>query len=86
MVIGAGLAGSVLAYHWGKKVNKDQTMALLNMGDAASGSGGRNEGLIVVGRYYHMVYTLVLARLRSARPELSDSDVDKLAHQFASIY
>jgi len=86
VVIGAGLAGSALAYHWGKKANKDQTMVLLDMGDAASGSGGRNEGLIVVGRYYHMVYTLVLPQLRSARPELSDSDVDKLAHQFASIY
>lgn len=86
VVIGAGLAGSALAYHWGKKADKDQTMVLLDMADAASGSAGRNEGLVVVGRYYHMVYSLVLPQLRRARRDLSDTDVDKLAHQFAATY
>ena len=44
-------------------------MVVVEMGDAASGSSGRNEGLVVMGRYYHNVFTTVLKHLsrKSAR-------------------
>lgn len=86
VVIGSGLAGSALAYHWGKAEQNRLKMVVLEMGDAASGSAGRNEGLVVMGRYYHLVYKLMLPHLREVRAELTEPQVKQLAHQFATKY
>lgn len=86
VVIGSGLAGSALSYHWGKTEQAARKMIVLEMGDAASGSAGRNEGLIVMGRYYHMVYQLLLPHLREIREDLTGPQIDQLARQFAGKY
>ncbi len=67
VVIGCGLAGCAVAYHWGRKAPSDRTLVALDLGDAASGSAGRNEGLVVMGRYYHMVVKTVLTYLKDVR-------------------
>jgi len=86
VVIGCGLAGSAMAYHWSHNAVPGQRMVVLEMDDVASGSAGRNEGLVVMGRYYHMVYKTVLANLPKARPDLSAAERDQLARQFAAAY
>lgn len=85
VVIGCGLFGGALAYHWSKKAG-DEEMVVVEMNEAASGSGGRNEGLVVMGRYYDYVYRTVIATLPKSRPELSEADRDLLARQFAAKY
>ena len=88
VVIGAGFTGSALAYHWSRRAasNPDLTMTVLDMGEAASGSSGRNEGLVVMGRYCHMVEQTVLRHLPAVRPNLSEPDRQQLARQFAVAY
>src|SRR5262249_50664623 len=55
VVIGAGFTGAALAYHWSRKAPGDRSMLVLEMDDPASGSSGRNEGLVVMGRYFKYV-------------------------------
>ena len=86
VVIGAGMTGSAFAYHWSRKVTDDRKLVILEMDDAASGSSGRNEGLIVMGRYYYMMYKNILASLSKLRADLTDKQRDKLAHKFAAVY
>ena len=86
VVIGSGLAGSALAYHWGKNAPADRKLVMLEMWDAATGSAGRNEGLIVMGRYYYMVVHTVLPHLKRVRRDLTPPQQEKLAHQFAARY
>ncbi len=88
VVIGAGFTGGALAYHWSRRAAADpeMTMAVLEMGEAASGSSGRNEGLVVMGRYCHMVEQTVLKHLPAVRPDLSEPDRRQLARQFAVAY
>lgn len=88
VVIGAGFTGGALAYHWSRRsaADPDMKMAVLEMGEAASGSSGRNEGLVVMGRYCHMVQNTVLRHLPHVRPDLSASDRQQLARQFAVAY
>ena len=85
VVIGCGLFGASLAYHWSKQAGNER-LIVLEMGEAASGSGGRNEGLVVMGRYFHYVYQTVVAHLPSARPDLSSAERELLARQFAAKY
>ncbi|MCH8218603.1 MAG: FAD-binding oxidoreductase [Planctomycetes bacterium] len=46
-VIGAGFTGGAFAYHWSK--HRAGKAVVLEMGEAASGSSGRNQGIIVMG-------------------------------------
>lgn len=88
VVIGAGFTGGSLAYHWGKyaPAGGGLSMVVLEMGDAASGSSGRNEGLVVMGRYCQMVYGTVLRSLDRVRTDLAPSERQLLARQFAVTY
>ena len=67
VVIGAGFTGAACAYHWSKQTAAGN-MVVLEMNEASSGASGRNEGLVVMGRYYAMVKGTVeqhLARVRA---------------------
>lgn len=93
VVIGAGFTGAALAYHWAKRAPNQQekpdpraNMVLLEMGEAASGSSGRNEGLVVMGRYCYMVFGTVLKHLEHVRGDLPAPDRERLARQFAVAY
>ena len=86
VVIGAGFTGAAAAYHWSKIVDDDKKMIVLEMEDAASGSSGRNEGLVVMGRYYSLVYGFVLDDLKQNKANLTADQQDKLARQFAAVY
>ena len=85
-VVGAGFTGAALAYFWAKKAPADQRLAVLEMDDPASGASGRNEGLVVMGRYFKMVRDTVLLELPRARPDLDPDACDQLARQFAATY
>ena len=84
VVIGAGFVGSAVAYHWSK--HGKAPLIVLEMNGVASGSAGRNEGLVVMGRYYHLVYTTVGAYLERTRKDLAAAERDGLAHEFAAAY
>lgn len=86
VVIGAGFTGAAMAYHWSKRAPADRGMVVLEMEDPASGSSGRNEGLVVMGRYFKMVRDTVRRHLDSSRTELSPAQRAQLAHQFADRY
>ena len=86
VVIGAGFTGAAVAYNWGRRAPDDRRAVILEMDDPASGSSGRNEGLVVMGRYFKMVRDTVLRSLDSARPDLEAKTRDKLARQFAAAY
>ena len=86
VVIGAGFTGAALAYHWSKKAPPHRLMVVLEMDDPASGSSGRNEGLVVMGRYFKMVRDTVLQNLGHVRRDLTDTERDQLSRQFASAY
>lgn len=86
VVIGAGFTGASLGYFWAKHAPAGRTLAIVEMNDPADGASGRNAGTIVMGRYYGMVHRSVLARLRTAKPELADAPRDRLAHGFAAAY
>ena len=86
VVIGAGFAGGAMAYHWAKKAPSDQRMAVIEMDDPASGASGRNEGLVVMGRYFAMVRDTVLSHLTQTRGDLDERQRDRLARQFAAAY
>ena len=86
VVIGCGLAGSAMAYFWGKKAPADRKLVVVEMHEAASGSAGRNEGLVVMGRYYHLVHTTVMRYLDAARLDLAPEQRDRMAHRFAAAY
>jgi len=84
VVIGAGLIGGALAYHWSKLGNA--SMVVIEADDVASGAAGRNEGLVVMGRYYYYVHKTVLAYLDRDRTELDCGQRNSLAHEFADAY
>lgn len=86
VVIGAGFTGGALAYHWSKRAPADRLLVVLEMDDASSGASGRNEGLVVMGRYYKMVQRTVLGALPVLRPDLDAADRARLADQFAAVY
>jgi glycine/D-amino acid oxidase-like deaminating enzyme len=84
VVIGAGMIGAAAAYHWSKLAR--EPLLVIEMNGVASGSAGRNEGLVVMGRYYAYVHRTVLAWLERSRPELNESQRTALAHEFAAAY
>ena len=86
VVIGAGFTGAAAAYHWSQNAQDDKKMVVLEMNEVASGSSGRNEGLVVMGRYYAMVHNFMLTDLKKTRPDLTADQQDKLARQFAAAY
>jgi glycine/D-amino acid oxidase-like deaminating enzyme len=86
VVIGAGFTGAAVAYHWSRHASADRPAVVLEMDDPASGSSGRNEGLVVMGRYYKMVRDTVMDSLGQTRPDLDDEARDRLARQFANAY
>jgi len=92
VVIGAGFTGASCAYHWSKqkghwsKQKGGGRLAVLEMGDPASGASGRNEGLVVMGRYFKMVRDTVRPYLDRVRQDLAPSERLQLASQFAAVY
>lgn len=86
VVIGAGFTGASLAYHWSKKSPAGNRMVVLEMNDAASGASGRNEGLVVMGRYCYMVYKTVLDHFNRTRTAWPLTHRQRLAKQFAVAY
>ena len=84
VVIGAGFTGAGCAYHWAKAGRGH--MVVLEMDDPASGASGRNEGLVVMGRYFAMVRDTVKPYLDQVRADLAEADRAKLAGQFAARY
>ncbi|MBN81235.1 MAG: hypothetical protein CMJ70_13960 [Planctomycetaceae bacterium] len=86
VVIGAGFTGAATAYHWRKHSPPERSLLILEMDDPASGSSGRNEGLVVMGRYFKMVQETVLHNLNRVRHDLTDSQRLQLARQFADRY
>jgi len=84
VVIGAGFVGAGTAYHWSK--HGRGKMVVLEMNEAASGSGGRNAGVVTMGRYYHFVHSTVAEHLRRTRPDLTEDEHNRLAHERAEPY
>ena len=85
VVIGAGFTGAALAYHWSKRCDAQKLLVILEMHDAASGSSGRNQGVVVMGRYYGYVLKTVSAHL-DRHSKLNHEQQDALAHEFAAAY
>ena len=83
-VIGAGFTGAACAYHWSKQGGG--TMAVLEMNEAASGASGRNEGLVVMGRFFAYARSTVLEHFDRARKDLTPEQRARLASQFAAAY
>ena len=84
VVIGAGFTGAACAYHWSKRPGGQ--MVLLEMNEAASGASGRNEGVVVMGRFYSYVKKMLLDDLPRARPDLDAAQREHLAEKFAEAY
>lgn len=85
VVIGAGFTGAACAYHWARAPSGGR-LAVLEMDDPASGASGRNEGLVVMGRYFAMVRDTVRPYLDRVRADLGEDDRARLAEQFAAVY
>ena len=84
VVIGAGMVGAAAAYHWSKLGTAP--LVVIEMNGVASGSAGRNEGLVVMGRYYYYVHATTLDFLTRTRPDLDEAARDRRAHEFAAAY
>ncbi len=84
VVIGAGFTGAACAYHWSKRPGA--SMVLLEMNEAASGASGRNEGVVVMGRFYTYVKKMMLDDLPRVRPDLDTTRRERLAELFAEAY
>ena len=85
VVVGAGFTGAACAYHWSKQ-SAAGNMVVLEMNEASSGASGRNEGLVVMGRYYAMVKGTVEQHLARVRRDLSPEQRTRLASKFAAAY
>ena len=87
VVVGAGFGGAAVAYHWSK--HGTEPLVVLERDEAASGSAGRNAGILVMsggsyGGYY--VYVPVLEYLTKTQPEISPEERDELSTRFARAY
>lgn len=61
-------------------------MVVLEMNEAASGASGRNEGLVVMGRFFSYVKQTVHINLERTRPDLSIYERDVMSSSFAKAY
>lgn len=86
VVIGAGFTGASAAYHWSKRAEGNRRLVVLEMNEAASAASGRNQGTIVMGRYFTMVRDTVEPHLAKVRSDLSPAQRRRLAEQFADVY
>jgi len=84
IVIGAGFTGAGCAYHW-SKLGKGK-LIVIEMNQAASGASGRNEGVVVMGRYFSYAKTMMKENLTKTHKHLSNIAIDKMASQFAKAY
>ena len=85
VVVGAGFTGAACAYHWSKQTGAG-SLVVLEMNEASSGASGRNEGLVVMGRFYTMVKGTVEQHLARVRSDLSPEQRTRLASKFAAAY
>ncbi|MFO1150401.1 MAG: FAD-dependent oxidoreductase [Alsobacter sp.] len=86
VVIGAGMTGGSLAYHWSKAAPPHRSLVVLEMNDPASGASGRNGGSLVMGRYYAMVLKLLEDYWRKTNQHGDDTRRRRLGEKFAETY
>ncbi len=86
VVIGAGMTGASLAYHWSKRSDPSRKLAVLEMSDPAEGASGRHGGSVVMGRYFAMVYKNLVKYWEQTRPGWSQTDREAIARRFADAY
>jgi len=86
VVIGAGFTGASAAYFWAKHAPSDRRLVVLEMKEAASGASGRNQGTVVMGRYFAMVRDNLLPHLDQVRADMPPKERRRLAEQFADVY
>ena len=84
VVIGAGFTGAASSYHWSKY--GVGSMVVIEMSEAASGASGRNEGVVVMGRFFSYVKEMMLIDLLKTRPDLNNEERIALARKFAAKY
>lgn len=87
VVVGAGFGGAAVAYHWSKCGS--EPLVLLERSEAASGSAGRNGGIVVMAGgtcHGYYVYQPVLRYLTRTQPEMSSEERDTQAIAFADVY
>lgn len=84
VVIGAGFTGAASAYHWSKY--GVGPMVVIEMNEAASGASGRNEGVVVMGRFFSYVKEMMLVDLLETRHDLTNEERITLARKFAAKY
>ena len=87
VVVGAGFGGAAVAYHWSK--NGSEPLVLLERNEAASGSAGRNGGIVVMAGgtcHGYYVYQPVLRYLTDTQPGMSSEERDTRAGEFADTY
>jgi glycine/D-amino acid oxidase-like deaminating enzyme len=86
VVIGAGMTGASLAYHWGKRAGASRMMTVLEMSDPGEAASGRHAGTVVMGRYFAMVYQQLVGYWERTRPNWSKATRAALARRFAAAY
>ena len=87
VVVGAGFGGAAVAYHWSK--HGTAPLVILERDQAASGSAGRNGGIVVMAGgalHGYYVYAPVKKYLGLTQPQLTDGERDERAACFADAY
>ena len=87
VVVGAGFGGAAVAYHWSKHAT--EPLVVIERNEAASGSAGRNGGILVMaGGHLHgyYVYERVVRYLLRHRPQMPNRGRRELAERFADAY
>lgn len=86
LVIGAGMTGGALAYHWSKSAPADRQLVVLEMNDPSTGASGRNGGSLVMGRYFAMVKKLLEDYWAETSQHGDAAARSRLAVRFAGAY
>ena len=89
-VVEVAVVGVGCAYRWSKQDTSLREnggkMIVLEMDDPACGASGRNEGLVVMGRYFAMVRDTVWPYIKEVRSDLTPKQCRQMAEQFAGVY